>query len=67
MARIERHRLLKFLLLGAAFSGIMIALNLFASATAVVRHPAIAVPLGLLVGFAGAAGMLAWLWGDSDE
>ncbi len=67
MARMERRRLLKLLLLGAAFSGIMIALNLFASATAVVRHPAIAVPLGLIVGFAGAAGMLGWLRGESDE
>ncbi len=67
MPQMERYRPLKFLLLGATFSAIMIVLNLFGSATAVVRHPAVAVALGLVVGFAGAAGLLAWLGAESNE
>jgi hypothetical protein len=63
----ENHRVLKFILLGTVFSGIMIALNYFASATAIVRHPAVAVPLGLLAGFGGAAGLVASLWGEPTE
>ena len=63
----ENFRFLKFMLLGTVFSGIMIALNYFAAATAIVRHPAVAVPLGVLAGFGGAIGLLAALWDESDE
>lgn len=63
----DRNRLVKFVLLGTALSGVMIALNYFASATAIVRHPALAIPLGLLAGFGGAAGLLASPWGESSK
>ncbi len=58
---------MKFLLLGAVLSGIMIVLNLRASATDLVRRPVVAILLGMVVGFSVAATILAKPWRRSDE